>query len=55
RWEETPLTVEKARMVELNLVTPLEDLVEGIEEFASSEEMINLLNRLIFTYLRSPL
>ena len=55
RWEEIPLTVEKARMVELNMTEPLEDIVEGIEEFASSEEILNLLNRLIFTYLRSPL
>ena len=52
-WEDKPLLVEEARLVESKMIEPLEDLVEGIEAFASSEEVFNLLNRVVSAYLIS--
>lgn len=50
-WEDKPLPVEEAKLVESFLLQPLEDLVEGIEANASSEEVLNLLNRVVSAYL----
>jgi len=52
-WEDKPLLVEEAKLVESFLLQPLEDLVEGIEANASSEEVVNLLNRVVSAYLIS--
>ena len=52
-WEDKPLPVEEAKLVESFLLQPLEDLVEGIEANASSEEVLNLLNRVVSAYLIS--
>ncbi len=52
-WEDKPLPVEEAKLVESFLLQPLEDLVEGIEADVSSEEVVNLLNRVVSPYLIS--
>jgi hypothetical protein len=53
KWEDIPLTVEEAKLVESKLVNPLEELVEGIEANASNEEIISLMNQVVSTYLIS--
>jgi len=50
-WEDKPLVVEEARLVELEMVKPLEDLISGIEANASNEQILNLLNKVISAYL----
>ena len=52
-WEDKPLVVEEAKLVESKMIKPLEDLIEGIEVNASSEEVLNLLNRVVSAYLVS--
>jgi len=52
-WEDKPLPVEEAKLVESKMIKPLEELVEGIEANASSEEAFNLLNRVVSAYLIS--
>jgi hypothetical protein len=52
-WEEMPLPVEEAKLVESNMLEPLEDLIEGLKVNASSEEVFNLLNRVVSAYLIS--
>ena len=41
------------RPVELKLIEPLEELVEGIEANASSDAIFSLLNRVVSAYLIS--
>jgi len=50
-WEDKPLPVEEARLVELEMIKPLEDLISGIEANASSEQILNLLNKVVSAYL----
>ena len=50
-WEDRPLTVEEAKLVESKILKPLEDLVEGIETFASGEEVLHLLDRVVSAHL----
>ena len=50
-WEDKPLPVEEAKLVESQLIEPLEDLIDGIVANASSEEVFNLLNRVVSAYL----
>lgn len=50
-WEDKPIIVEEARLVELEMAKPLEDLISGIEANASNEQILNLLNKVISDYL----
>lgn len=50
-WEDKPIVVEEARLVELEIAKPLEDLISGIEANASNEQILNLLNRVTTAYL----
>ena len=52
-WENRPLTVEEAKEVESKLVRPLEELIRGIEENASSGEILALLNGFVSAYMTS--
>ena len=52
-WEERALPVEEAKRVERKMTKPLGDLIAGIERNASSEEILDLLNTLVSTYLVS--
>ena len=50
-WEERALPVEEAKQVEWKMTEPLGDLIEGIERNASSEEVLDLLNTVVSSYL----
>lgn len=53
QWEDKPLVVEEAKVVESKITKPLEELIEGIATNASSEEIFTLLNRVVSAYLVS--
>jgi hypothetical protein len=50
-WEERPLTVEEAKIVEIEMIKSLKDLILGIETSASSEQIVHLLNKAISSYM----
>lgn len=50
-WEDKPIVVEEARLVELEIAKPLEDLISGIEANASNEQIIHLLNKAVSSYM----
>ena len=50
-WEDKPLPVEEARLVQSEMVKPIEDLISGIEANASSEQTLTLLNKVVSSYL----
>ncbi|MFC2008278.1 hypothetical protein ACFLT0_01120 [Chloroflexota bacterium] len=52
-WEDRPLPVEEAKLVEARMMKTVEDLVEGIEAFASIEQIYILLNGVVSDYLIS--
>ncbi len=52
-WEDKPLPVEEAKLVEAKFTKPLEELIEGIRVNASSEEILDLLNRVVSAHLIS--
>lgn len=50
-WEDKPLPVEEARLVQSEMVKPIEDLISGIEANATSEQTLTLLNKVVSSYL----
>lgn len=52
-WEDRPVTVEEAKLVESKMTEPLENLIEGIIADASSAEMFDLLNNVVSAYFLS--
>ncbi len=50
-WEDRPLPVEEAKLVESKLIRPLEGLVEGIEANLPTEEIYSLVNEVVSDYL----
>jgi len=50
-WEERPLPVEEAKLVEVEMIKPLKDLISGIEANASSEQIVHLLNKAVSSYM----
>lgn len=50
-WEDKPIIVEEAKLVENEIVKPVNDLIDGIEANASSEQIIELLNKTISSYM----
>ena len=50
-WEDKPLIVEEAKLVEVEIIKPLKDLISGIEENVSSEQMVHLMNKVISSYM----
>lgn len=50
-WEDKPLPVEEAKLVQSEMVKPIEDLISGIEANASSEQTLTLLNKVVLAYL----
>ena len=49
-WEDKPIIVEEAKLVEAEMIKTLRDLIDGIEANASSEQMFHLLNKIISSY-----
>jgi len=52
-WEERPLPVDEAKLLESRLIDPIKYLIEAIEAGVSAEEMFTLLNTLVSAYLVS--
>ena len=52
-WEDRPLPVEEAKLVELKMTKPLGDLIEGIATNVSTGELLKLLNKVVSAYLAS--
>ena len=50
-WEERPLSVEEAKLVEVEMTKPIKDLIGGIEANASSEQIVHLLNKAVSSYM----
>jgi len=50
-WEDKPLLVEEAKLVEGEMMKPLKDLIGGIEANASGEQIIHLLNKAVSSYI----
>ena len=50
-WEDKPLLVEEAKLVEGEMIKPLKDLIGGIEANASGEQIIHLLNKAVSSYM----
>ena len=50
-WEDKPLIVEEAKLVEVEMAKPLRDLIDAIEENVSGEQMNHLLNKAVSYYL----
>jgi len=50
-WEDKPLLVEEAKLVEGEVIKPLKDLIGGIEANASGEQIIHLLNKAVSSYM----
>ena len=50
-WEDKPLIVEEAKLVEVEMAKPLRDLIDAIEANASGEQINHLLNKAVSSYL----
>ena len=50
-WEEKPLIVEEAKLVEVEMSKPLKERIDGIEADASSDQIVHLLNKAVTSYL----
>lgn len=50
-WEDKPLIVEEAKLVELEMIKPLKNLIGGIEANASSEQIVHFLNKVVSSYM----
>jgi len=50
-WDEKPLIVEEAKLVEAEMSKPLKDLIDGIEANVSSDQIVHLLNKAVSSYL----
>ena len=50
-WEDRPVIVEEAKLVETEMIKPLKDVIGGIETNASSEQMFHFLNKAVSSYM----
>ena len=50
-WEDRPVIVEEAELVENELKQPLKDLMAGLSADASEAQVLKLLNNLITPYM----
>jgi len=50
-WDEKPIIVEEVKLVEAEMVKPLKDLIDGLEANASNDHILQLLNKVISSYL----
>ena len=49
-WEDRPVIVEEAKLVETEMMKPLKELIGGIEANASSEKIAHLMNKVVLSY-----
>ena len=50
-WEDRPVIVEEAKLVEVEMTKSLKELMDGIEANASSEQIVHLLNKAVSSYM----
>ena len=50
-WDERPVIVEEAKLVEAEMVKPLRELIDAIEGEASGERIKKLLDKAVSSYL----
>ena len=50
-WQDRPVIVEEAKLVEAEMIKPLKDVIGGIEANASSEQMFHFLNKAVSSYM----
>jgi len=50
-WEDKPIIVEEAKLVEVEMVKHIRNLVDAIEANASGEQIVNLLNKAVSSYM----
>jgi hypothetical protein len=50
-WNGRPVNVEEARLVETEMAISLRELIDAIEAEASDEQICNVLNRAVSSYL----
>ena len=50
-WDDKPVIVEEAKLVEIELKKPLELLIDAIEEEVANSKLMELANKAVSTYL----
>lgn len=50
-WEDRPVIVEEAKLVEVEIIKPMMNLIETIEAKGSNDQIYNFLNRTISSYM----
>jgi hypothetical protein len=50
-WDEKPVIVEEAKLVQVELVKSLKSLIDAIEDNASAEKTMNLMDKAVSSYL----
>ncbi|MCK4274217.1 MAG: hypothetical protein KAW90_04945 [Dehalococcoidales bacterium] len=50
-WDDRPVIVEEAKLVEAELLKSLNNLIDVIEDNASADQLMTLINKVISSYL----
>jgi hypothetical protein len=50
-WDEKPVIVEEANLVQVELAKFLRELIDAIENNAKAEQVMNLTNKVVSSYL----
>ncbi len=50
-WDEKPVIVEEAKLVQVELAKLLRELINAIENNATAEQVMNLTNKVVSSYL----
>jgi len=50
-WDEKPVIVEEAKLVQVELAKSLRELIDAIENSATDEQVMNLTNKVASSYL----
>ncbi len=50
-WEDRPVIEEEAKLVEVEIIKPIRELVAAIEAKGSNDQIYNILNRTIASYM----
>ena len=50
-WEDNPIIVEEAKLVETEIIQPVKNLLDGIEANTSKAQIIELLNNVVSSYM----
>jgi hypothetical protein len=50
-WDNNPIIVEEAKIVEGGVLQGIKELIEGIENNMSGDQMQNIMNKVVSSYL----